>query len=236
MITTAECYTYKEFVDKYQSYLYPLLGANLSRHYKYINGNIIDMGTGPGYLSCQLAKRTGQKVHAVDINPAMHEIASKEAKKLGQEDRISFDMEDVHKLSYPDNYSDLIVSYSCLHHWENVPKGLQECYRVLAPGGKIIILDTLPVKNSHLDNMNKLIKEPEYFRFVEEAFDESYSLDEMESFLQEANISNYTLDTFNFSPEDFIDCMDEIEMESMWEDEGASESNGSVTWVLTITK
>ncbi|NEU03162.1 class I SAM-dependent methyltransferase, partial [Escherichia coli] len=27
MITAEECRTYKEFVDLYQSYLYPLLGA-----------------------------------------------------------------------------------------------------------------------------------------------------------------------------------------------------------------
>lgn len=39
------------------------------------------MGTGPGYLSIQLAKRTNAHVHAVDINPTMHEIAQEEAKK-----------------------------------------------------------------------------------------------------------------------------------------------------------
>lgn len=54
MITAEECRTYKEFVDLYQSYLYPLLGARLSRMYSPKNKVIIDMGTGPGYLSIQL--------------------------------------------------------------------------------------------------------------------------------------------------------------------------------------
>ncbi|KDE25396.1 MULTISPECIES: class I SAM-dependent methyltransferase [Bacillus] len=238
MITAEECRTYKEFVDLYQSYLYPLLGARLSRMYSPKNKVIIDMGTGPGYLSIQLAKRTNAHVHAVDINPAMHEIAQEEAKKSGVSSLISFDLEDVHHLSYADQYADFIVSYSCLHHWEDVVKGLKECYRVLAPSGKIVILDTFNPQGSHLEIMRKQIKEPEYFRFVREAFEESYSFEDIHQFVQDAGIPNYSLETFHFLPEDFIESLDELEDAPLWEqnDQSADHEIESVTWMLTIEK
>ncbi|REJ07944.1 class I SAM-dependent methyltransferase [Halobacillus trueperi] len=237
MITSDECILYKEFVDKYQSYLYPLMGANISKYYNPMNEVILDMGTGPGYLSIQLANRTGARIHAVDINPAMHSIAKDEADKAGLAENISFDINDVHNLSYDDNYADLIVSYSCLHHWEDVAQGLRECYRVLKPKGKIVILDTLPVDKSHLKNMKRNIKEDEYFRFVQEAFDESYTFEEIEQFLEQAEITEYTLEPFKFTPEDFIEAMDELEdQESLWVGDQDKEETPSVTWILTITK
>ena len=234
MITANECFQYKEFVDKYQSYLYPLLGAKISKFYNKSTGKIIDMGTGPGYLSVQLAKKTDAIIHAVDINPAMHNLTRAVAIKENVEARISLDKEDVHNLSYPDNFADLVVSYSCLHHWENPGEGLKECFRVLAPGGKIIILDTLPTSKENLSKMNDLVKEPEYFRFVREAFEESYSIEEIDKIVKETGILNYNLDIFKFDPEDFIECMDELENESFWNDDISQ--NDSVTWVLTISK
>ncbi|HGE7613865.1 SAM-dependent methyltransferase [Bacillus thuringiensis] len=234
MITANECLQYKEFVDKYQSYLYPLLGAKISKFYNKSTGKIIDMGTGPGYLSVQLAKKTDAIIHAVDINPAMHNLTRAVAIKENVEARISLDKEDVHNLSYPDNFADLVVSYSCLHHWENPGEGLKECFRVLAPGGKIIILDTLPTSKENLSKMNDLVKEPEYFRFVREAFEESYSIEEIDKIVKETGILNYNLDIFKFDPEDFIECMDELENESFWNDDISQ--NDSVTWVLTISK
>lgn len=234
MITANECLQYKEFVDKYQSYLYPLLGARISKFYNKSTGKIIDMGTGPGYLSVQLAKKTDAIIHAVDINPAMHNLTKDVAIKENVEAKISLDKEDVHNLSYPDNFADLVVSYSCLHHWENPGEGLKECFRVLAPGGKIIILDTLPTSKENLSKMNDLVKEPEYFRFVREAFEESYSIEEIDKIVKETGISNYNLDIFKFEPEDFIECMEELENESFWNDDISQ--NDSVTWMLIISK
>lgn len=236
MITAEECYVYKEFVDKYQSYLYPLIGARLSRLYPNIKGVIVDMGTGPGYLSIQLANRTGAKVHAVDINPAMHEIAKKEVEKKGIVGEIQFDIEDVHNMSYQDNFTDFIVSYSCLHHWEDVVKALKECYRVLAPGGRIVILDTMKVSDDYLASMEKLVTEPEYFRFVREAFEESYSLEEIHKFVELAGIENYKLESFNFEPEDFIEAMDELEDSDVWNQELNIVANNPVNWILIIEK
>ncbi|MFD1888418.1 class I SAM-dependent methyltransferase [Paenibacillus wenxiniae] len=233
MITKNECFTYKEFVDKYQSYLYPMLGAHISRLYNRQGGIIIDMGTGPGYLSSELVERTGGKVHAVDINPAMHELTSLLLKKKNIEHMVSCDIVDVHNQHYPDDYADLIVSYSCLHHWEDPVKGLAECYRVLAQGGLMIILDTLPNDKKTLQALERSIVEPEYFRFVREAFEESYSFEQIEAFVEQAGISAYELKQFNFSEEDMIDCLEILEELVIPE---VDEDANAKSWILIVRK
>src|SRR5215475_89060 len=109
MLTADECQEYRSFVDQYQSYIYPLLGAHLARMLGNA-GRIIDLGTGPGYLSVELAERCGGPVHAVDINPAMHEIARRTAAERAVADRIVFDLQDVHELRYPAGFADAVVS------------------------------------------------------------------------------------------------------------------------------
>ena len=233
MITAEECRTYKEFVDKYQAYIYPLLGARIAREYGREGGKVIDMGTGPGLLSAELAQRIGGFVHAVDINPAMHELATAHVENLSLSHLISMDNVDVHKQPYADQYADLIVSYSCLHHWEDPVQGLKECYRVLAPGGLIFLIDTLPNDENTLDSLNRLVPEPEYFRFIREAFEESYSLEQVEDMLKQAGIDNYNLGLFGFVEEDIVECIDILQ--EMDFPEVDSDSNAK-SWLLVVRK
>lgn len=233
MITDEECRSYKEFVDKYQAYIYPLLGARIARQYGREGGKLIDMGTGPGYLTAELAQRTGGYVHAVDINPAMHALAQAHVENLGLSHLVSMDTVDVHKQPYADEYSDLIVSYSCLHHWANPVQGLKECYRVLAPGGMLFLIDTLPNNEQTLAGLNRLVPEPEYFRFIREAFEESYSMEQVEDMLKQADINDYELGFFSFVEEDIAECLDVLQ--EMDFPEIDSESNAK-SWLLVVRK
>jgi len=47
---------------------------------------------------------------------------------------------DVENLMFEDNAFDLIYSWGVLHHTPNMEKAIDEVYRVLKPGGKIIIM------------------------------------------------------------------------------------------------
>lgn len=233
MITAEECRTYKEFVEKYQAYIYPLLGARVTREYGRVGGIQIDMGTGPGFLTTELAKRTGGKVHAVDINPAMQDLARSHVEAFGLSNLVSFDMVDVHNQPYTDNYADLIVSYSCFHHWADPVNGLKECYRVLAPGGLMFIIDTLPNDEKTLESLNRLVPEAKFFRFIQEAFEESYTIEEVEVMLQKADITNYKLQLLDFTEEDVAECIDGLQEMDFLDVE--SDSNAK-SWLLTVRK
>lgn len=233
MITKEECRIYKEFVDKYQAYVYPLLGARIAREYGRQGGRIIDMGTGPGFLTTELAQRTGGKVHAVDINEAMHELARARVETLGLFDQVSFDNIDVHDQPFEDHYADLIVSYSCLHHWADPVQGLKECYRVLAPGGLLFILDTLPSDQETMEALNRKVPEPEYFRFIREAFEESYSMKQVAAMAREAGLINFELEHFSFTEEDIADSIDMLQEMEFPETETDTSAK---SWLLIVQK
>jgi ubiquinone/menaquinone biosynthesis C-methylase UbiE len=210
MLSSAECRQYQVFVEKYQPYLYPLLGARFARLYGRRGGRIIDMGTGPGYLTAELAARTAAKIHAVDINPAMHELAREQVRQRGVEDQVSFDLEDVHALSYPDRYADLVVSYSCFHHWADPMRAIRECHRVLGAGGRLVLVDTHRTARAALGALRKTIVEPELFRFVHEALEESYALEKVHETARAAGLADYELVDFHFEEEDLVECLDAI--------------------------
>lgn len=210
MLTASECRLYKSFVDRYQPYLYQLIGARAAREYGRRGGRIIDMGTGPGYLTAQLVARTGARVHAVDINPAMHELARFHVREKSVEANVLFDLEDVHALSYPDGFADMVVSYSCFHHWADPARALRECYRVLRDGGRLLLIDTQPGARAALGALRAAIREDELFRFVDEAIQESVSMAEVRRIASRAGIEAYTLEDFQFDEMDLVECLDEI--------------------------
>lgn len=233
MLTNEECIQYKDFVIKHQDYVYPLITAKI-RKYIDFNSNklIVDLGTGPGYLTKQLAIKTNLKVHAIDINTKMLELAKELIDKNGLSKKVEYYIQDVHNLSYQDNSVDYIVSYSCIHHWVEPVRGLQECFRVLKPGGKIIIIDTHPKSLLALEHLRDYI-EPEYLPILEEAFEESYSEKHVSEMIEKAGGKEYEIKRFNFEPEDFLEVIDELNDIPEYDD---TPKNEVISWIAIIDK
>jgi SAM-dependent methyltransferase len=112
---------------------------------------VLDAGCGRGLLSIGVAKRmkTG-KVTAVDLwNPQAlsgnsAEAARANAKAEGVADRVRFEDGDVCKLAYPAENFDVAISGSALHFFDDEPdrdQAVRELYRVVKPGGKLLIFD-----------------------------------------------------------------------------------------------
>lgn len=102
---------------------------------------IVDLGTGPGLLSIELNKLLPQaKIIGVDPSSEMLKIASKNADeagmsnyetRLGRAEEMPIESESVN----------LVVTQSSLHEWENPQKGFSEIFRVLKPGGSLMLKD-----------------------------------------------------------------------------------------------
>lgn len=211
MLSRDDCLLYQRFVEDHQAYIYPLLGATMARGVRP-GARIVDMGTGPGHLSVELAERTGAVVHAVDINPTMHELARALATRRGVVDRLRFDLEDVHRLTYPDAFADLVVSYSCFHHWADPVAGIAECWRILKPGGRLLLIDTNRDVEAALDVLRRAIPRADYFRFVEEAIGESWPQERVAEAARAAGVAGFTLTDFEFDEEALVECLDAIEL------------------------
>jgi ubiquinone/menaquinone biosynthesis C-methylase UbiE len=71
---------------------------------------VLDVGTGPGRLVMQIARRRPDlTVSGVDLSPDMIDLAQRHAQRSGLAERIALRAGDVAALPYPDRSFDLIV-------------------------------------------------------------------------------------------------------------------------------
>jgi len=102
---------------------------------------IMDLGSGPGYLSAEVYPLLPQ-VEMIAIDPSFHvlEIAKKNAEKAGMSHYyvVSGTAE---KIPCKPQSCDVVISQSSFHEWKDPKKGLSEIFRVLEPGGFIMIID-----------------------------------------------------------------------------------------------
>ena len=109
---------------------------------KIESGTIIDLGSGTGYLSIEIAKSAPNvKVCGIDLSMKMVDISRSHAKGI---ENVRFELGNAAKLPFENNSIDSIVSTGSLHHWKYPVKVFDECYRVLKQGGEGWIYDGYP--------------------------------------------------------------------------------------------
>jgi len=97
---------------------------------------VLDLGCGTGNYSFWLAGKKLQ-VTGVDISDNMLDIARK---KAGRENvDINFVKSDIEDLPFKDNTFDLVVSVTVFEFLTNPEAVAREAWRVLKPGGKLVI-------------------------------------------------------------------------------------------------
>jgi ubiquinone/menaquinone biosynthesis C-methylase UbiE len=106
------------------------------------HGVLVDAGCGPGYLTVEIARRfPGSSVVGVDISSPMLALAAGRGLRLGPCGRPQFVVAAVEGLPFTDSSVDIVVSTLSLHHWVKPELALAEFFRVLKPGGSILIFD-----------------------------------------------------------------------------------------------
>lgn len=100
---------------------------------------IADLGAGDGTLSRLLA-RQAETVHCVDNSPRMVQVGRALAKKEHLRN-LTYVLGNIEKVPLPDRSIDLALLSQALHHAENPRLALAEAFRILKPGGRLLILD-----------------------------------------------------------------------------------------------
>ncbi|MGB6974525.1 MAG: metalloregulator ArsR/SmtB family transcription factor [Terracidiphilus sp.] len=101
--------------------------------------DIADLGAGNGSFALLLSHRARQVV-AVDSSEKMIEVGRAQAQAFGIAN-IDFRRGDMEDLPIDKDSVDLVCFSQSLHHAAHPPRAVREAYRILRPGGRILILD-----------------------------------------------------------------------------------------------
>jgi SAM-dependent methyltransferase len=126
---------------------------------------VLDVGSGAGHTALAFAPHV-REVMALDLTQAMLDEAGALAARRGIAN-LRFERGDAMALPYPDASFDLVTCRQCAHHFERPEQALRETARVLRPGGRLVLVDSVapeePVQDTFL-NAIELLRDPSHVK------------------------------------------------------------------------
>lgn len=106
---------------------------------------VLDAGCGPGNLVPELSRRYGH-VHAMDAAPRMVSLARSHA---AGRSNVSYQVGNIEALPFADGAFDLVCSAGVIEYLPGIDGVLGEMYRVLKPGGVLVLPTTNAMAPAH---------------------------------------------------------------------------------------
>jgi ubiquinone/menaquinone biosynthesis C-methylase UbiE len=135
-----------EWVDFLESALsfgrrYEILAATLAAGAPIAGSRLIDVGCGTGELAMTAVLKGTVSAIGIDATPAMIDIAR--ARAHAGRNAAQFQLAIAEALPFADGAADIITSTYFFHHLPGEVKrqALREMWRVLAPGGRLVVTD-----------------------------------------------------------------------------------------------
>jgi tocopherol O-methyltransferase len=100
---------------------------------------ILDVGCGIGGSSLYLAQKFNAQATGITLSPVQASRATQRAQEAGLGTEVQFQVADALDMPFADNSFDLVWSMESGEHMPDKEKFLQECYRVLKPGGTFLM-------------------------------------------------------------------------------------------------
>ncbi len=104
--------------------------------------SLLDLGTGTGRMLQVLAPLASRAV-GLDASHAMLSVARSNVEKAGL-NRVELRQGDIYAPPFPRGSFDLVVIHQVLHYLDDPARALREAARLLAPGGRMVVVDFAP--------------------------------------------------------------------------------------------
>jgi ubiquinone/menaquinone biosynthesis C-methylase UbiE len=128
-------------------------------------GRLLDVACGPGVVTAAIAPGA-RSVVALDATEQMLERARQRCAKAGLVN-VDFKRGDAENLPFEDGQFDGAVSRFAIHHFADPQRALQEMFRVLCPGGTVVVVDVVSSEDageSLLHNAVERLRDPSHVR------------------------------------------------------------------------
>lgn len=100
---------------------------------------VADLGAGEGLIS-QLIAHRAERVWCIDSSPKMVEVGTELARKNNLAN-LTYKLGDIEQVPLPDKSVDLAILSQALHHANHPQAAVDEAFRILKPGGQLLVLD-----------------------------------------------------------------------------------------------
>jgi ArsR family transcriptional regulator len=111
-------------------------------------GRLVDIGTGTGRM-IELFGRGAQAALGVDRSPEMLRLARAKLAEAGLE-AAELRQGDMYALPLPLGAADTVILHQVLHYAQNPAAAVAEAARLLAPGGRLLVVDFAPHEREEL--------------------------------------------------------------------------------------
>lgn len=147
-----------------------LLSLNIDKGWrrkamKYIDKgehkHLLDVACGTGDFSIAAYRAGVRHITGIDISANMVEVGRRKIQELGLEPYIDLQVGDTEQMEFADQTFDVVTVAFGVRNFEHLKIGLKEMWRVLRPGGKVIILEFSMPERFPMKQLYRL-----YFRYI----------------------------------------------------------------------
>lgn len=119
---------------------------------------VLDAGCGVGGAAIDIATQTGAQILGLTISSVQVDLATARAQSVGVADRVRFEVADCSAtLPCEDASVDVVLTIEAACHFADKRRFLQECHRVLRPGGRLVGSDWMEVDGLSDDERREMI-------------------------------------------------------------------------------